>query len=106
MTIGTIDRLFLKFTTRYGSRWTAQLDDEALLKLTKAEWYEELKTLTVGDIKTGLNSWDGRFPPNIIEFKKVCRPAPCYKIYHEKALPAPKNKQRGNNCLKKIRDYL
>lgn len=101
-----INKLFAKLAARYGSRWTSQWSDTDLLKLGKNEWYEELKHLKVGDIKTGLDSWKGVFPPNIIEFKRECMPAPCYKLFNGNALPAPKNKSVGEKALKAIREKL
>ena len=106
VTLGTIDRLFLKFSARYGSRWTAQLDDEALLRMTKHEWYEGLKHLKNADIKRGLDAWDGDFPPNLMEFKKACRRAPYHKPYSRKALPPPINRERGLKAIKQIREIL
>jgi hypothetical protein len=101
-----INKLFAKLAARYGSRWTSQWSDTDLLKLGKHEWFESLQHLKVGDIKTGLDSWNGDFPPNIVEFKRECMPAPCYKTFEGKALPAPTNRKVGEDALKKIRESL
>lgn len=78
MTLSVIVRLFAKLYARYGGQWESQWRDENILKLAHAEWYEELKHFKVGDIKRGLDTYRGDFPPNLMQFSKACKkPTTC-----------------------------
>ena len=112
VTIGAINKLFFKMLARYGNQWSSQWVDPDTYKLAMNEWYEELKHLTMGDIKCGLDNYNGDFPPNLMQFKNACtteqigKPAPCYNEY--KSLPGPKKSlnEHGNAQLRHIRSFL
>lgn len=106
MTLVDIDKLFAKFAGMYGSRWTGQWKDADLLRIARHEWYDKLKSLKIGDIEKGLNLWREDWPPNVVEFRKCCVPAPYYAESGTKALPAPKNIDLGKQCIAKMREML
>ena len=115
LTVGMIHKLFAKLQARYGNQWANQWDDDRMYKMAVNEWYEELKNLSVSDIKNGLDNYRGEFPPNMIQFYEACtqkpigRPAPCYRLYQSepdrKALRHDRtvSKERGNEWLAGIR---
>jgi hypothetical protein len=37
------------------------------------EWAKVLTGLTVDDLKHGLDKWDSKYPPNVMEFRDLCR---------------------------------
>lgn len=68
-------RLWLLMGVKYGQRWTSQYPDEVTLKLAQAEWGSQLSSLTMDQIKTGLDNVVDEFPswpPTIGEFKQIC----------------------------------
>ncbi|MEN8251697.1 MAG: hypothetical protein ABFS32_22450 [Bacteroidota bacterium] len=103
---------------RYGNQWANQWDDERVLKMAKAEWYEELKHFDVDDIKRGLDTYRGEFPPNMIQFSEACKAdpiplPPCYQNWESEPsllkLESDESKNhraRGNLWLQKIRENL
>ena len=70
----------------------------------------ELNTLETTDIRRGLITWTGDFPPNIVEFKKICAEpkllAPYHREYENKELPAPKDKKIAKNALQEMKEIL
>jgi len=101
-----IDKIFAKFAGMYGSRWTGQWKDTDLMRIARHEWYAALKNMKLGDIQQGLKLWREDWPPNVVEFKKCCIPAPCYRNVDNKALPPPKNIELGKKCIEKMREML
>ena len=89
VTIGVINKLFLKLQTRYGNQWSSQWTDKGLYKLAISEWFDELQHLMVGDLIKGLSNYKGDFPPNLAQFYKACtqkpvgRPTPCYQLWDD-----------------------
>lgn len=67
-----ISGLFAKMQVRYGHKWTSQHTDRDLQRLALTEWADGLSGLTVEQIKTGLESWQGDWPPSLPEFYKSC----------------------------------
>lgn len=111
VTIGAIDRVFLKLQARYGNQWTSQWSDPDMYKLATNEWYDGLKHFDLLDVKHGLETYNGDYPPNLEQFKKACtsdpvaNPAPCYNEY--KAIPVQKSTpEYGKQQLDKIHGYL
>ncbi len=70
MPISWVSALFKKFQMRYGHRWVSAI--EGIEEETAIEWQEGLRGITGEQIKHGLNSWDGDWPPSREEFKKAC----------------------------------
>ena len=116
MTIGVINKLFLKLQTRYGNQWSSQWTDKGLYKLAISEWFDELQHLMVGDLIKGLSNYKGDFPPNLAQFYKACtqkpvgRPTPCYQLWDDsKEKNLLENKAEinaGQGYLKRIREEL
>lgn len=62
--------LFAKFQVRYGHKWVSQID--GLEKIAASEWGSHLFGLTGEQIKHGLETWNGDWPPSATEFRKAC----------------------------------
>ncbi|HFD86888.1 MAG TPA: hypothetical protein ENJ35_04335 [Gammaproteobacteria bacterium] len=63
--------LFRKFQARYGHKWTSSI--EGIERTEVAEWSEGLAGYTPDEIKHGLDTWSGVWPPSLPEFKAACR---------------------------------
>ena len=70
----TVSILFSKMQVRYGHKWTSQHSNSEIQLLALTEWAEGLAGLTNEEIKTGLDRWDGDWPPSLPEFRKACLP--------------------------------
>jgi hypothetical protein len=88
-----ISALFKRFQARYGHKFQSAM--EGIEELAVVEWSEGLAELTGAQIKNGLMSWDGDWPPSLPEFKAAClgvddweHKGDAYKPF-QKALPAP-----------------
>jgi hypothetical protein len=75
----------------FGHQWTSNFGTEPL-----PGWIDGLADMTVDDIKTGLGNlktWqaEGGWPPNMLQFRELCRPhsAPAHTDYVP--LPQPKS---------------
>jgi len=86
---------------------------EETLPAVQEEWLKQLKDMTVDEIGHGLEKWNEDWPPNIIEFKKACKPAarpalPCHQMYQ--SLPAPKRTDddvdNGKQWVQRMREKL
>jgi hypothetical protein len=63
---------------------------EGLEEIAVNEWAQGLAGLTGDQIKNGLDSWKGEWPPSLPEFRSACIPV-VEKIHKEYVkLPAPK----------------
>lgn len=82
-----IDRLFQKMMAVYGASWDRSLG-AAPLGDVKSTWGDQLSGFTkrLEDIAWALDNLPDR-PPNIIEFKRLCRAAPVPEVPR---LPEPK----------------
>ena len=105
VTFLTVKYIFGKFLARYGSKWSSQYPAE-MLPVVQKEWFKELRSLTIQDINCGLTSWKEVWPPNIVEFKRECLPAPYYRDYNQKALPAPVDKEKAREAILKLKEKL
>ena len=74
MNLKVIDALFDKMFLVYGSEWLKKWDGRPLTE-TKGAWAAELTGFTVDQIKYALDMLPER-PPNLIQFKSLCRNAP------------------------------
>lgn len=88
-----VSALFKRFQARYGQKFTSSI--EGIEELAADEWSEGLAGLIGAQIKKGLVSWAGDWPPSLPEFKAACLGADdwehkgdAYKPF-QKALPAP-----------------
>jgi hypothetical protein len=70
-----IDALWNKMLVVYGSEWERKWTGP--LEETKGAWADELRGFTMEQIKYGLEML-GERPPNLIQFKDLCKKAPNY----------------------------
>ena len=76
MNLSAIDALWNKMLVVYGQEWTRKFDGMPLDEV-KGAWADELRGYSVEQIKYGL-SMLGERPPNLIQFKDLCKKAPTY----------------------------
>lgn len=65
-----VSALFKKFQSRYGHKWTSTID--GIEDIAVSEWAAGLTGITGEQIKRGLDTWNGDWPPSLNEFKKAC----------------------------------
>jgi hypothetical protein len=83
--------LFAKLQMRYGRKWTSNFPTRELVALGIDEWSIVLGGLDAEDIRCGLDSWKGDWPPGAVEFRKACeRPDKIKSHQLYRALPRPK----------------
>lgn len=70
MSIAWTSALFKKIQARYGTKWVASI--EGIEELAIKEWSAGLKGLSGAQIKHGLDSLEGEWPPSLPEFKRAC----------------------------------
>jgi hypothetical protein len=76
MNLQIIDAIWNKMLVVYGHEWTRKFDGMPLDEV-KGAWADDLRGFTVEQIKYGL-SMLGERPPNLIQFKDLCKKAPQY----------------------------
>lgn len=92
-----IAALFAKLQVRYGHKWSSFHPTDEMASLAMDEWRSGLAGLTGEQIKQGLETWEGEWPPSLPEFKQACigsqagltHNTAAYK-FSKKALPKPK----------------
>ncbi len=55
---------------RYGAKWTSAIS--GIEEVAVIEWSKELAGITGDQFKHGLDSWSGKWPPSLPEFKSAC----------------------------------
>ena len=80
-----VDQIFARLTVRYGAAWLRMWEGVDLAAV-KADWAEELSGLTADSIDHGLAHLPTDRPPNVAQFRELCRRPPD----RFPALPAPK----------------
>ncbi len=60
-----------KLHLRYGEAWVAQSDAFTTEEI-EVDWAEVLSGITGEQVKWGLDTWSGDFPPNVTQFKNKC----------------------------------
>ncbi len=108
VTLRAIVRLFAKLYARYGNQWSSQWDNERILKLAHAEWYEELKHYYLEDIKRGLEVYRGDFPPNLMQFSKACK-KPTISLAHQEYVqiaPMKITPEKAKENIKRLKDAI
>ncbi len=63
--------LFKKFQARYGHKWTSAI--EGIEQIAVQEWTQGLADLDAEDIRRGMATWNGDWPPSLPEFQKACQ---------------------------------
>jgi hypothetical protein len=80
-----IERLFERLSARYGNKFAAMwagISPEAI----KREWAEGLAGFSREELVEGMRaSLDREWPPNLAEFRRLCRPAPPYEVMYREA---------------------
>ena len=76
MKLEVVDAIWNKMLVTYGSEWSRKFGDQPLDEV-KGAWADELRGYTIDQIKYGL-SMLGERPPNLIQFKDLCKKAPQY----------------------------
>ena len=67
-----VSRLFSKFQVRYVHKWTSALTSPELIELAVVEWGQELAGLSPEQVRHGLESLEGDWPPSAPGFRKAC----------------------------------
>jgi hypothetical protein len=65
-----ISALFKKFQARYLHKWTSAI--EGIEEVAVEEWSQALAGLTGDQLKNGIDSWKGDWPPTAEEFRSAC----------------------------------
>ena len=76
MKLEIMDAIWNKMLVTYGSEWTRKFDGMPMDEV-KGAWADDLRGYTIEQIKYGL-SMLGERPPNLIQFKDLCKKAPQY----------------------------
>lgn len=96
MRLDWIDRLWERFVTRYGSKFTDMwkgIDPDNL----KQAWSEELAGYTADELRRGLELCKAKdWPPTLPEFMKLCRPPMNYEAAYREAHLNIVKKDRGD----------
>lgn len=74
--IQIFDRLFIRLTSIYGARWSAQFKTEAQSMAMRAEWRLHLQTKTIAQISKAVNdcvTCYRDFPPTLGQFEALCK---------------------------------
>ncbi|MBE0435694.1 MAG: hypothetical protein IBX56_07820 [Methylomicrobium sp.] len=97
----------------FGTTWTSQFPTEVMLNLAKREWAEALSAVDLEQIRAAFErvkrSGDA-FPPSLPKFLSYCRVEPdwahrgeAYRMYEQRALPSPVNREVGRSALSVLR---
>ena len=81
----TIDEIFGRLLVRYGAAWI-RMWEGLDMKPVKADWATQLERFSVADINYALDRLPEKYPPNVAEFRALCRAAPAPQV---KRLPPP-----------------
>ena len=103
------DRLWLRMGQTFGHAWFTAYGAEP-----SAAWIDGLSDMTVEDIQFALGAlkgWKSDFPPNLLQFRALCKPVVevAHKIYRR--LPEPeevteRRRAAGRIHVEKIREIL
>jgi hypothetical protein len=100
----------------YGHRWTVSFD--GIEEMAMREWAIGLADMTPEQIRHGIDSMNGDWPPTLPEFKRLCTgraineygldyvPAYYRETRHERLLDAPRNEALAAEYLGKLREVL
>ena len=100
--------LFVKFQVLYGNKWTSNYPSHELRTLAIEEWSRMLGGLSAEEIRRGLDTWKGEWPPTAGEFRSVCEPIrkkAAHKLFQ--ALPRPEpSREEGLRHIAKMKEML
>lgn len=104
------DRLWERMSETFGHTWVSSFGTEP-----NAAWIDGLSDMNEEDIVFGLGalkSWKSDFPPNLLQFRALCRPVieEAHRI-HRPALPEPpesreRRMKSGREALAGIRKRM
>ena len=69
-----IKKLFSVLQAHYGHKWTTAYDDQEIMTIAISEWHRVLKGFRPDDLRHGIESWAGEWPPTLPEFARACIP--------------------------------
>ncbi len=98
----------MKLYARYGNQWSSQWGSDEIVKMAHAEWYEELKHCNQGDIKRGLDTYRGEYPPNLMQFAKACK-RPATNLAHQEYVqiaPIATSREDAKRNLDRLRSLI
>jgi hypothetical protein len=83
-----VDALFARLAVAYGDRFLAQWPGQRP-EVVKAHWGAELDGISSGGIAYALKNLPADYPPNAMQFGKLCRGRPSTATAPVKALAGP-----------------
>lgn len=103
-------KLFSKFQVIYSHKWLSAIDNDELYALALDEWSERLHGLTGDEIKHGIDSLTGEWPPTPHEFRELCvgsvdHKTAAYRPF-QRLLSKKTNPEIGRKALKDIRHQM
>jgi hypothetical protein len=102
--------IFAKLQARYGHKMSSSYPAGKVLDLAIEEWCKALAGFGGEEIKRGLESWKGDWPPSLIEFKQSCRPKANASHADQTGcakLPRPaSDKNLAREEMQRIQEYL
>ncbi len=98
MDIKVIEMIFKKFGVTYGNEFFDQYKNVQIREVMQ-NWAKELSGFRPHEIAYGLECLPDR-PPNVIQFRAVCRMAPPPMI---KLLSQPIDKEKGKREIEKLK---
>jgi hypothetical protein len=101
MDIHIIETIFKKMALTYGKAFLDQYKDVKMIEVMQ-NWAKELQGFRPHEIAYGLECLQER-PPNVIQFRAVCRMAPPPIV---KMLDRPIDKERGQMEINKLRSMM
>lgn len=101
MDIQVIEMIFKKFGVTYGNAFFDQYRNVQIQEVMQ-NWAKELAGFRPHEIAYGLECLPDK-PPNVIQFRAVCRMAPPPIV---KMLAAPIDKERGLQEISKLKSLM
>lgn len=99
--VSSIQWLFGKLGAAYGAAWDRSLGATPIEDV-QAEWNKRLLGFTAGDIRYALDHLPSSKPPNVFEFRDLCRASPKKQVPLLEQTPA--NPQRVAELAKQVRE--
>ena len=101
----TIDWLFEKLAATYMSDWERKIGGTPV-KQVKSVWLEKLRSFDIGDVRYAISNLTAK-PPNVFEFRDLCRAAPRREhLKLEAPSASPVHKERLQAFRKRLEEVL
>lgn len=99
-----VSAIFAILHARYGHKWLSACPPGEIMAIALDEWSRGLAGYSPDEVKRGLDSWEGDWPPSLPEFKAACRPKRSASAYRQYIpLPKPTNPMSKD---RRLGDYL